>query len=65
MFRSSRGRPRPTSGAGERSLLAADEGRETAFATKRDEELDVDPESKDPDREDETSTGIVASVPNV
>ena len=65
MLRPSRGRSRPMGGAGERSLLAADEGRETASATKRDEELDVDPESKDPDREDETSTGTVASVPSV
>ena len=61
------------SGAGERSLLVADEGREIASTTEvddaedpeRDEELDVDLESTDPDREEETRTGPVASASNV
>ena len=61
------------SGAGECSLLAADEGREIASATEvddvedpeRDEELDVDLELTDPDREEETRTGPVASASSV
>ena len=61
------------SGVGERSLLAADEGRGIASATEvddaedpeRDEELDVDLESTDSDREEETRTGPVASASSV
>ena len=61
------------SGSGEHSLLAADEGHEIASATEvddaedpeRDEELDVDLELTDPDREEETRTGSVASASSV
>ena len=61
------------SSVGERSLLAADEGREIASATEvddtedpeRDEELDVDLESTDSDREEETRTCPVASASSV
>ena len=73
MFGPSRRGLRPMSGVGERSLLVADEGREIASATEvddaedpeRDEELDVDLESIDSDREEETRTGPVASASNV
>ena len=45
-------------GAGERSLLVADEGHEIASTTEVDD-------AEDPERDEETRTGSVASASSV